>query len=351
MTRRTWIQGAGMAVMAGVTGACGSAGKREAWAGLTGPVGAPSGAKRMPPELLVIDKPGVYENLLFDGEFRDTRLVRILADDVVLRNCTIRNALKNGVEVRARNVLIENCKIHHLLSSTFQDQHDAHGITGKPQNLTVRNTEIAYVSGDALQFDPGRRLDPYPWDNVVVENCFLWTGPLDADYAGFRRGERPGENAFDSKIHPDAPRTRIVFRNCLMQGWGHGQIGNGAALNLKEKLEAVVEECVFVDNDIAYRCRGEGSYRENMFPGEVRRRPSAWVTTRNCTVYRTSRAFRAEFQVENLKIHNMAYGEGVEQIFDDSSGGHGEGFEYHGKREAPPLAAWPYTRLAVGEVV
>ncbi len=348
MTRRAWMQRAGMALMPGVAGAYGAAGSGSEYAGLSGPVGAPPGAKRIARQMLLIDKPGVYENLLIDGEFEDTRLVRIRADGAVLRNCTIRNARKNGVEVYARDVRIENCKIHHLLASTYREQHDAHGITGRPRNLTIRNTEIAYVSGDAIQFDPGRALDPYPWDNVTVEDCFLWTAPLDADYAGFRRGERPGENAFDSKIHPDAPRTRIVFRNCLMQGWGHGQIENGAALNLKEKLEAVVEQCVFVDNDIAYRCRGEGQYRSGMFPGRVRRRPSAWVTTRNCTVYRTTRAFRPEFRVENLKIYDMAYGEGVGQVFDNSSGGHGEGFEHRGKREAPPLEAWPYTRLPVG---
>jgi hypothetical protein len=305
------------------------------YAGLTGPVGAPAGSKKV--KMLRIEEPGVYENIIVDGEFGDFDLVRIRTDNVVLRNCTIRNGLRDAVEVYGRNVRIENCKIHHVLSGTFEQQHDAHGITGRPLNLTIRNTEIAYVSGDAIQFDPGRRMEPYPWDNVLVEHCFLWTGPLDADYAGFRKGERPGENAFDSKTHPDAPRARITFRNILMKGWGHGQINNGAALNLKEKIQAIVDKCVFVDNDIAYRCRGT--------------KGAAWVTTRNCTAYRTTRVFRPEYQVPNLKIFHMAYGEGIESIFDNSGGGAGEGFENHGKREAPPLAAWPYDRLPVGPVV
>ncbi len=304
-------------------------------AGLTGAVGAPAGSKTV--KILRIQEAGLYENIIVDGEWGDHDLVRILADSVVLRNCTIRHGLKDAIEVYARNVRIENCKIHHVLSGTFAAQHDAHGITGRPLNLTVRNTEISHLTGDAIQFDPSRVLDPYPWDNVLVENCFLWTGPLDADYAGFKRGERPGENAFDSKTHPDAPRARVTFRNCLMKGWGHGQIGNGAALNLKEKIQALVDRCVFVENDIAYRCRGT--------------KGAAWVTTRNCTLYRTSRPFRPEYQVPNLKIFNMAYGEGVSKIFDDSGGGAGEGFENSGSRQAPPLREWPYTSLPVGQIV
>lgn len=303
------------------------------YAGLTGPVGADANAKRV--KELRITEPGVYENILVDGEWGQHDLVRILADNVVLRNCTIRYGQRDGIEVYARNVRIENCHIHHLLNQTFKDQKDSHGITGRPFNLIVRNTEISHVSGDAIQFDPGRKSEPYPWDKVLVENCFLWTGPLDADYAGFHKGERPGENAFDSKVDPKAPRATIIFRNTLMKGWGHGQIGNGAALNLKEQIQAIVENSVFVENDIAFRCRGTLG--------------SAWVTARNNTVYQTSRVFRLEHNVKNVKISGLALGEGIGQVFDHAPGP-GEGFEDKRRRTAPPLAPWPYTRLPVGDL-
>lgn len=308
-------------------------------AGLTGPVGARPDAKRL--TRLVIDRPGVYENLLIDGEWGEHDLVRIMADDVVLRHCTIRHGRRDGVEVYGRNVVIEHCHIHHLLHGTYRAEKnlDAHGITGRPLNLIVRHTEISHVSGDALQFDPGRKAAPWAWDNVLVENCFLWTGPLDRDCADYRRGERPGENAFDSKVAPDGPRARITIRHTLMQGWGHGAIGNGAALNLKEKVQAVVDNCVFVDNDIAFRCRGAGGDRA-----------SAWVTARNCTVYRTSRVFRLEAGVENVKIFHLALGEGVGRDFDRAPGP-GVGFEATGTRSAPPLPPRPYTALPVGEVI
>jgi hypothetical protein len=304
-------------------------------AGLTGPVGAPADAHTV--QTLRIDKPGVYENLIVDGNWIEQDLVRINADDVVLRNCTIRNSRRDGIEVYGKNVVIENCHIHHLLNGTYRAEKnlDAHGITGRPLNLTVRNTEISHVSGDALQFDPGRKDTPYGWDNVTVEHCFLWTGPLDRDYALYKRGERPGENAFDSKVASTGPRARITIRNTLMKGWGHGAIGNGAALNLKEKIQAVIERCVFVENDIAFRCRGAGAERA-----------SAWITARDCTIYQTSRAFRLEANVENVKISGLALGEDVDRDFERAPGP-GEGFEFTGKRTAPPLAAWPYRALPV----
>jgi len=307
-------------------------------AGLIGPVGAREDARRV--RTLRIDKPGVYENILVDGEWADEDLVRITADDVVLRNCTVRNGRRDGVEVYGRNVRIENCHIHHLLAGTYRAEKnlDAHGITGRPLKLVVRNTEISHVSGDTLQFDPGRKAEPYGWDEVLVEHCFLWTGPLDADYAGYKKGERPGENAFDSKVAPNGPRARIVIRNTLMRGWGHGAIGNGAALNLKEKVQAVVERCVLVENDIGFRCRGAG--------GE---RASAWVTVRDCAVYGTSRAFRLESAVENVKISGLRRGEGVPLLFERAPGA-GAGFEEGEVTAAPALPAWPYraVRVAAG---
>ncbi|MGB2821830.1 MAG: hypothetical protein WBF17_12675, partial [Phycisphaerae bacterium] len=55
-------------------------------AGLSGPVGAPAGARVV--RQLRIDRPGVYENIIIDGQWADADLVRIRTDNVVLRNCT-----------------------------------------------------------------------------------------------------------------------------------------------------------------------------------------------------------------------------------------------------------------------
>ena len=146
-------------------------------------------------DLLRIKKPGTYENYLVDGNWRRGNLVKITSNDVILRRCEIRHGQGNGVFVSKTDVLIDSCRIHHMLAGTFHNQDDAHGITGNPKNLTIRNCEIYYVSGDALQFDPDRN----PWGRVTIENCTLWTGPLPERAARFWPGERPGENALDTK--------------------------------------------------------------------------------------------------------------------------------------------------------
>src|SRR5574340_328451 len=66
-------------------------------------------------------------------------------------------------------------------------------------------------------------------------------------------------------------------------------------------IQAIIENCVLVEDDIAFRCRGTLG--------------SAWVTARDNTVYQTSRVFRLEHNVKNVKIHGLALGEGIGQIF------------------------------------
>ncbi|MEK6233667.1 MAG: right-handed parallel beta-helix repeat-containing protein, partial [Planctomycetales bacterium] len=199
--------------------------------GVQGKIGCDDNPRRV--SRLQITKPGVYENYLVDSQGATGNRVKITADNVTLRNCEIRNAAGNGVGVFGKNIVIENCKIHHLLNSTFDKQHDAHGITGRWHNVTIRNCEIFYVSGDCIQFDPDRKSA----GKLLIENCTLWTGPLPADAGGFKKGERPGENAFDSKTPAQGERCQLTVRNCLMHGWKQpGQISLMAAMNLKENV-------------------------------------------------------------------------------------------------------------------
>lgn len=272
---------------------------------------------------LVIDEPGVYENYLVDGAWGGSTLVKIRADNVTLRNCEIRNGTGNAVTVYARDVVIESCRIHHVLAGTFADQQDAHGITGQPHNLVIRNCEIGIVSGDAVQFDPGRA----SWGNVVIENCTLWTAPLTEDAAGFRQGERPGENAVDTKQRAANPRSDLVIRNSLFYGWNQpGQIANLAALNLKNHVEVRVENCVFRDNEICFRVRGDtGEYG------------GALVSIDNCAVYDSSVAVRAEDRIENLKVRRLGIGPNVERPFVAAGGGTGPGYESVDEYAAPKL--------------
>ncbi len=247
---------------------------------------------------LIIDESGTYENQLIDGEWYDGNLVKIRADNVVLRHCEIRNSRGNGIFVSGKNVTIESCKIHHCLAGSFLTQQDAHGITGSPRNLTIRNCEIYYVSGDAVQFDPDRK----KWDDVTIENCTFWTGPLKEAAADFVVGERPGENAIDTKCDDNQPRAHLDVRNSLFYGWGAGQIKNQAALNLKEHINATVENCVFRDNDICFRLRGS--------------KKNTLVSVSDCAVYNSKVVFRLEDQIRDVVVNGLAIGDGVGEAFE-----------------------------------
>lgn len=265
--------------------------------GTSGEVGPGPQPKRV--RQLRIDQPGLYENYLVDGEWGESTLVKITADGVTLRNCEIRHGKHNAVTVDAKNVVIESCKIHHILKGTFADQQDAHGITGRPRGLIVRNCDIGLTSGDSIQFDPGRG----EWGDVLIEHCTLWTGPLPADAAGFKKGERPGENALDTKQKTSNLRSRLTLRACLLFGWNQpGQISNMAALNLKNHVQVTVEKCLFRDNEICFRIRGGR--------GEL---GGARVSIENCALYDSKVGLRLESRPENLKINRLGIGQGVER--------------------------------------
>ena len=289
--------------------------------GAQGTIGCGPNAKRV--QRLSITEPGIYENLLVDGEWVAGTLVKIAADGVTLRNCEIRHGTRNAVTVYAKDVVIESCKIHHVLAGTYANQDDAHGITGRPTNLTIRNCDIGLTSGDSIQFDPGRG----EWDNVLVTHCTLWTGPLPEAAAGFLKGERPGENAIDTKQNAANPRSHLTIRNCLMCGWNQpSQISNVAALNLKNHVHVSIENCLFRDNEICFRVRGGN--------GEL---GGALVNIENCAVYDSQVAVRAEDGIRDLRIRRLGVGPGVEKKIVLAGGGVGPGYENVSAFNPPPF--------------
>jgi len=241
---------------------------------------------------LDITRPGVYENYLVDAEGREQTAVTIRADNVVLRHCEIRNGRGEGIDVHGKDVTIEYVRIHHMLAGTFRKPVDAHGISGSPQGLTIRHCDISYCSGDSIQFDPARG----QWNDVVIEHSRFWTGPLPKDALGFRKGQRPGENALDTKTPKDRT-ARLTIRSSTFQGFRQpAQMENVAAINLKENVHARVEDCIFDDNEHSLRVRG----------------PDAVVDLRGCSFAHCGSALRVEDDAR-VSIEELTFGEGVEQ--------------------------------------
>lgn len=289
-------------------------------AGTSGKVGAPPSAQIV--HRLEITKPGVYENFIVDAQGKGGNIVKITANDVTLRNCEIFNGTGNGVGVFGTRVIIENCRIHHLLNGTFEAQNDAHGITGRWGDVTIRNCDISHISGDCIQFDPDRKSR----GSLTIESCHLWSGPLAEDAPGFKAGQNPGENAFDSKTMPDGERCKLIIRQCYMHGWSQpSQISTRAALNLKEHIDAEITHCVFDDNEVAIRARGPGG------------RGDARVKVQDCAIYRTQLGVRAEDKIENLKLIRIAWGDGVKEHVAFHGGKNPLGFENVSEQLAPPM--------------
>jgi hypothetical protein len=239
----------------------------------------------------------IVDGFIMDGNFGDNDILRLRSggDHVIIRNCEVRYAIRDGIDFGSiRDLRIENCEVHHVLAGTFTTQLDAHGITGGSSfDIRIKNCSVHHFSGDAFQIDPGRQ----DWDSVEINNCEFWIGPLDKAYAGFNSGEHPGENAIDTKVQAGISyRPKLFLRNIVAHGFTNtAYIGNRAAFNLKEGVDAVVDSCTLYDNEIAFRVRGPGS------------RGGAHVIVINTVTYDNDYAFRAEDLIEELKIYNCTF--------------------------------------------
>jgi hypothetical protein len=186
---------------------------------------------------------------------------------------------------------------------------DAHGIVaGAARDLTIRNTEIHTFSGDGFQIDPGRAAPG--WDRVTIEGSRIWLAPLPAAENGFPAGAVPGENAVDTKVGSTLPRATITIRDTIAWGFRGGLISNMAAFNLKENIDATVDRVTVYDSEIAFRLRGAGAAATG-----------AWVTVKNAVVYDTTKPFRYEDDIQNLKIWNSTLGSDVTNPFQAASSG------------------------------
>ena len=258
-------------------------------------------------EVLRVDHPNVvFEGLVFDGHYGPARTVDIgaAAHATVLRDVEIRRSGRDCLRIReTQDVLVVNSSIHHCLNAA-DGRTDAHGIVvGAAQRLTIQDSQIHTFSGDGIQLDPARAAPG--WANLVIERCEIWLEPLRNDENGFPAGTVPGENAVDTKVWPDGPRSTITIRDTTAWGYQNGLITNMAAFNLKEKIDARVDRVTVWDSEIAFRVRGS-----------TRRRPgSAWVEISNAVVYSVNTAVRYENDIEKLAVWNSTFGLDVRQPF------------------------------------
>jgi hypothetical protein len=251
--------------------------------------------------LRIIHAYHVFVGFVIDGQFGRAVAVHVgtAATGLVLRDVEIRRAARDCLDLAdPRDVVIDGALVHHCLDAS-RGRRDAHGIAaGAVRNLTVRNTEVHTFSGDAIQLDP-RRGAP-GWNDVTIEGCRFWLAPLSEDIAGFRAGRVPGENAVDTKTFTGKERSRIVIRNTIARGF-RGSISNQAAFNLKEYIDAFLDQVTVSASDVAFRVRGQ--------------QDGARATITNALVYDVGTAVRYEDGAPRLRLWNATFGLAVGRLF------------------------------------
>jgi hypothetical protein len=250
------------------------------------------------------------EGMVVDGQYgmSDTIRTSTGASYLTIRNTEVRRSTQDLIDITGSptGVLIENCLIHHALNAA-NGRTDAHGVAaGAVRNLTVRNTEIHTFSGDALQVDPGRAAPG--WTGLTLDSVRMWLAPLPAAENGFAAGTVTGENAIDTKANASLARATLTIRNTTAWGFRDGLIGNMAAFNLKENVDATLDGVTVFDSEIAFRLRGGGTSGTG-----------AWVTLKNTVVHDVLTAYRYEDNIESLHIWNGTIGRQVTRPFQAAS--------------------------------
>ncbi|MCB1761433.1 MAG: PKD domain-containing protein [Gammaproteobacteria bacterium] len=283
----------------------------------------------------------VVQDLVVDHQQHASDAVRIEnAVNVSLINLEIRNGVKDGIDASsADGLLVDSCLIHHFLAGSFTQQADAHGIVASDSSgLVVRDTEIHHVSGDSFQTDPDRDTDTP--DEILIEGSHLWTGPLEADFAGWNAGESPGENAIDTKMvksgWESVPRMHLTVRNVVAHGWSRGYVSNRAAFNIKEKVAVLFDGVTVYDNEIAFRLRGN--------------RGNAEVEVVNGVIFDNEWAIRAEDGLSDLKVYNSTFGSASQAHFRIVNGNSSSSWELLNNAfldNLPAVADLPGNQLAL----
>ena len=158
------------------------------------------------------------EGVKFDGRDSGRDVIVVSASHIVLRNCTVTNGNRDGVDIggAASDVEIDGCLIYDM----NWPGDDAHGVVaGRATDVRILNCEIYNCTGDSIQiFADGVPLA----DQVLISGCHLWNGWSERH-----------ENAIDVKAS-----TNVTISNNLC----HGFKGLSNAIVIHQAVTNVIVE-------------------------------------------------------------------------------------------------------------
>jgi MYXO-CTERM domain-containing protein len=276
-----------------------------------------------------------FEGIVFDSGYGPGDGIRGGGDDVEFLDVEVRRTTGDCIDLRnTTGALIDNASLHHCIAVFNPDNNpDAHGVTGDSVfDLTIRNSEIYLLTGDAVQLSPSRQ----PWDNLRVENTLMWSGPLDEAANGWAVGQPIGENAFDSKVgatgNGGGDNPRVEFVNVIAHGW-RDVITNQGAFNVKEDVDFFLDRATIYDCEYAFRLRAP-----------------AVAHVQNTVLWDVDRAFRLEGGLTGLQAFNVTVGGDIALGAIQEAGGASQDTVFRNALfladELPPLAQGP-SNLAV----
>jgi hypothetical protein len=254
-----------------------------------------------------------FDGIVFDSGYGSGDGIEGGGSNAELFDVEVRRTSGDCIDLRtSSDISIEGASIHHCVAVFDPDNNpDAHGVTGDSVfRLTIRDSEIFMLTGDAIQMSPARD----PWDDLLVERTTMWTAPIDETVNGWTRGDPIGENAFDSKVGPDldgsGANPNATFVDVSAHGW-RGSITNQGAFNVKEDVDFVLDRATIHDSELAFRLRAP-----------------AVIRVQNTVVFDVDGAFRLEDGLAGLRVFNLTVGGEIAAEVVDEAGGAAQGPEF-----------------------
>jgi parallel beta-helix repeat protein len=164
----------------------------------------------------------IFDNLILDGGLSGNRTGWQITEgnhDFILRNLEIKNFHFNGVFVKANNIQIVNCKIHHQVS----------GDANRWYGIYFYNGANGVIEGNEIYNNPGGGIHAYPGSisNLIIRSNRIYSNNTmtTSQVGGIIIYKGTGQTISGVQIY-----NNVVYRNSTYGGTSGGiRVSSGPA--------------------------------------------------------------------------------------------------------------------------